>query len=42
MEIVDKCLNCGKVEKRKVKSDKLGKFCECSCGATFDIVEKEK
>lgn len=36
-KVVAECLSCGKVENRIVNVDKLGEFCECSCGATFDI-----
>lgn len=36
-KVVAECLNCGKIENRIVKTDSLGNFCECECGATFDI-----
>lgn len=36
-KVIAECLNCGKIENRIVKTDDLGKFCECECGATFDI-----
>ncbi len=40
-KIVDKCLNCGKVDNRVVYIDNLGKFCECECGASFDVNDKK-